>query len=316
MTGRRRPAPPPRADRGSVDPRWRRAPAYPPAGAVRRRRSRGGIAVLLLALLLLVLVGGLAVAVSGVATPERSTEGLTGEVADGELSYPRHSYEWANLQRNGDRLAYVHEGRVLSRVGVDVSEHQGAIDWQAVAGDGIGFAYIRLGYRGTSTGALARDARFSDNLAGARAAGLDCGVYVFSQAISEEEAREEARMALDALGGAALQLPVAFDFEIAAAGTGASRAKGLSRDQMSSIARAFAREMKAGGYDTVIYGNAADLGRYRMSDLVDYPLWWAEYGTPVPTTRSRFSLWQYTNEGSVAGIRGSVDLNIDLTQAQ
>lgn len=210
---------------------------------------------------------------------------------------------------------YVRDGQVVSRLGVDVSENQQLIDWEAVAADGIEFAYIRLGYRGTSEGGLYLDAYFERNLEQARTAGIDCGVYFFSQATSPDEAREEARFVLEHLGGATLQYPVAFDSEEAAAGTGRSRTAGLSDAEMTAIAQAFFSEISAAGYGTMLYGNAQDLGRYDSNLLAASPVWWAEYGMPVPTARLDFTLWQYSNEGSVAGIPTKVDMDIDLSGA-
>jgi hypothetical protein len=120
-------------------------------------------------------------------------------------------------QENG-RMAYTRDGETWAKAGVDVSDHQGYIDWDAVAEDGIGFAMIRAGYRGATEAELYQDDYFEYNLQFARAAGLECGVYFFSQAISEEEAREEAQFVLALLNGAELAYPVVFDYEQNAAG--------------------------------------------------------------------------------------------------
>lgn len=227
---------------------------------------------------------------------------------------PRNQYRWTGLERTNDRLAYTVDGRVLSRVGVDVSSNQGAVDWNAVANDGIEFAYIRLGYRGTATGVMMIDENFEANLQGARAAGLDCGAYYFSQAVSVEEAREEVQAVIDQLGGRPLQLPVVFDSETSAAGTGVSRTADLDSQQISDIALAFCERIEAAGYRPMVYGNASDLGRYDLLRVMEHPLWWAEYDAGVPTTILDFKVWQYTNKGSVKGISGSVDLNIEMSR--
>lgn len=239
---------------------------------------------------------------------------VEGEGAKALPSLPRNQYRWTNLERSGDRLAYAVDGQVLSRMGVDVSSNQGAVDWNAVANDGIEFAYIRLGYRGTATGTMMIDEDFEANLQGAQAAGLDCGVYYFSQAISVDEAREEAQAVVDQLKGRSLQLPVVFDSETNAAGTGTSRTADLDNEQMSDIALAFCESIEAAGYKPMVYGNASDLQRYDLFRIMKYPLWWAEYDATVPTTILDFKVWQYTSKGSVKGIPGSVDLNIEMSR--
>ena len=95
-------------------------------------------------------------------------------------------YDWAGLERDGDRLAYYEQGALHSRLGIDVSSHQGTVDWEAVAADGIDFALVRLGNRGYSEGSLHVDEQGAANLDGARAAGLDVGTYFFSQATTVE----------------------------------------------------------------------------------------------------------------------------------
>ncbi|MDD7369035.1 MAG: glycoside hydrolase family 25 protein [Berryella intestinalis] len=239
---------------------------------------------------------------------------VEGEGAKALSSLPRNQYRWTNLERSEGRLSYTVDGQVLSRMGVDVSSNQGAVDWNAVANDGIEFAYVRLGYRGTATGTMMIDEDFEANLQGAQAAGLDCGVYYFSQAISVEEAHEEAQAVIDQLKGRPLQLPVVFDSETNAAGTGTSRTADLDNEQMSDIALAFCERIAAAGYQSMVYGNASDLQRYDLFRIMRYPLWWAEYDAAVPTTILDFKVWQYTSKGSVKGIPGSVDLNIEMSK--
>ena len=105
-------------------------------------------------------------------------------------------YDWSGLERSGDRLAFRENGEVRSQFGVDVSDHQGAIDWSAVASDGVDFAFVRVGNRGYTEGALYADARYAENIDNATSAGLDVGAYFFSQAVTVEEAREEAEFVL------------------------------------------------------------------------------------------------------------------------
>ena len=229
-----------------------------------------------------------------------------------EASSYESPYDWANLDRTEGRYAYIVDGQVKSRLGIDVSESQQDIDWQAVAGDGIDFAMIRLGYRGATEGDLYLDASYWSNIDGARSAGIDCGIYFFSQAITEEEAVEEAEFVLDCLGGTALEYPIAFDSEVVT-GAQTGRTAGLSRDEMSAIADAFCKRVEQGGYDTLVYGNAGDLSRYSGSVVGDGGIWWAEYDASQPSHYLDIAMWQYSNAGAIAGISTNVDMNIDLS---
>ena len=221
-------------------------------------------------------------------------------------------YNWSNLVRENGRLSYVVDGKCLSRQGIDVSEAQGEIDWQAVADDDIDFAIIRIGYRGTTEGKLYTDATFDANIDGAIDAGLDVGVYFYSQAINEEEAREEAKHCLYEINGRELQYPVAYDHELTENRN--ARADGLSEEQASANAKAFCDEIEKGGYKAMIYGNEWDNDRHGHDEQTEYPIWHSEYGS-LPVLDYDFTLWQYTNQGTVAGVNSVVDMNIDLSAA-
>lgn len=240
-------------------------------------------------------------------------DGETASVSGGATPYVS-PYDWeTGLSRTGDRLTYTEGGTVKSQVGVDVSEHQGAIDWQAVAGDGIDFAFVRAGSRGYTEGGLYADARFAENVDGAEAAGLEVGVYFFSQATSVEEALEEAEFVLELLDGRDLALPVAFDHERVAEAGG--RANGVDGKTLTAAASAFCARIEEAGYDAMVYGNASDIARYDAADLGGYPIWFAEYDAAVPHAQFDFAVWQYTNAGTVAGISTAVDLNLRMTDA-
>lgn len=220
-------------------------------------------------------------------------------------------YDWDALARDGaGRLTYSEGGAVASLAGIDVSEHQGAIDWEAVAADGIDFAMVRIGNRGATEGALYLDERAADNLAGARAAGIAVGAYFFSQAVSDDEAREEAAFVLEHLDGAPLDFPIAFDQEPVHGMEG--RANALSREQLTRNARIFCEAMEAAGYTPMVYGNKQDVAKLDRSALADWEFWFAEYGAARPSAQFDFRMWQYANDGEVAGIATRVDLNLWL----
>ena len=198
-----------------------------------------------------------------------------------------------------------------SRLGVDVSEYQGDIRWQQVAQTDVEFAMIRVGFRAWgSLGELHTDAKALQNLSGAGAAGLKMGVYFFSQAISEEEAREEARFVLGLLDGMPLDLPVVFDWENVPAED--ARTANMTPALLNACAQAFCQEIAAAGYRPMVYFNL-DFAK-RMYDLqalqesgLDF--WLAMYSSTM-NYPYRLNMWQYTSEGTVAGIDGYVDLNL------
>ena len=221
-------------------------------------------------------------------------------------------YDWSNLEWDGERAVYMEDGQPTSRTGIDVSVHQHEIDWQAVADDGIEFAFIRVGYRGYTEGALHVDDYFEANLTGAREAGLDAGAYFFSQAITPEEAVEEAEFVLEQLGGRTLDLPIAYDHEPIAEADG--RANGIDAETLAACTDAFCQRIEEAGYDTMVYGNAQIIAMSHGAINDARPVWLAEYHALAPTAQFDFAIWQYSSTGSVAGIETDVDLNIIMPE--
>lgn len=192
--------------------------------------------------------------------------------------------------------------------GIDVSEHQGQIDWEAVAGSGISFVFIRLGYRGTTEGEIHIDPRFEENLTGAQTAGLKTGVYFFSQALDEREAIEEADFVTDTLNGRRLELPVMFDWEPVDREN--SRTEGAEKRVVTVCAEAFCRRAAASGYAAGVYFNRQQgYYSYDLSRLKDLAFWVSEPGER-PTFYYAFRFWQYSFTGSVPGIGTVVDRNL------
>lgn len=267
---------------------------------------------------LLALIGLIAILVAsvvalGIQTCSLSRQ-LETEPVEETWSCP---YDWNNLETlSNGMLAYYVDGQLASEAGVDVSEHDGAIDWQTVKASGVDFAMIRLGYRGYGTeGTIVLDSYFLDNIVGAKEAGLKVGVYFFSQAITAEEAREEARYVIDQLKqvGVELDYPVAFDQEPITNGD-VARTDGISNSQLTENAIAFCQEIERAGYTPMIYGNQHDLAKLDLTgELAAYDVWLAEYETDAPTAQTDYVMWQYTENGTVSGIptsAGWVDLNI------
>ncbi len=216
------------------------------------------------------------------------------------------TYDMAHLYYENGRAVYEDE-HYVGVTGIDVSEFQGEIDWKAVKDDGVDFVMIRLGFRGSGNGALVLDSRFKENLKGARKAGLDVGVYFFSQAITPEEAIEEARYVMKHIRGKGVHYPVAFDMEPI---DGTERAAKLKKEEKTAIADAFCQVINRNGHTPMVYGNPKWMRKHiDLSYLEDYDKWLAHYADST-TYKSDFTMWQYTDSGSVAGIYGPVDMNL------
>ena len=192
------------------------------------------------------------------------------------------------------------------QVGIDASSHQGTINWSMVKAAGVDFAIIQVGYRGYTGGGLYRDPYFVENMEGAKAAGLQVGAYFFSQAITQEEAVEEAQFVLNCLEGYALDLPLFFDWEYIAAEARTDHILGYS---VGDFAASFCDEIEKNGYTPGVYFNKS-LGYRILPRVWQYELWYAEYNAPSPSFFYQFKTWQYTQTGTVPGITGNVDLNI------
>ena len=195
--------------------------------------------------------------------------------------------------------------------GIDVSEHQQEIDWAAVAADGVEFAIIRTGYRGYTEGALFEDACFRANIQGALAAGLQVGVYFFSQATTPQEAVEEAHFLLEQIAPYSVALPVAYDWETIQ--TEPARTDGMSGAEVTQCALAFCREIRAAGYQPAVYFYRS-LGylEYEL-DALENVVFWAGAPGETPDFYYRHEIWQYSFTGQVDGIAGDCDLNLYFT---
>lgn len=192
--------------------------------------------------------------------------------------------------------------------GVDVSVYQGEIDWQTVADAGVDFAIIRVGYRGYSQGAIQPDANFQKNMEGALKAGLDVGVYFFSQATTVREAEEEADYVLEAIRNYPVTYPVVFDWEFIDGQQ--ARTDEIDGERMTECAKTFCELVRAGGYTPMVYFNQEQgYLYYQLDQLDEFSFWLAEYDEK-PDFFYNFAMWQYTHTGTVPGIPGNVDLNL------
>ena len=226
-------------------------------------------------------------------------------------SLKMHSYDAANLnQMENGEYQYLQDGVVVSRKGIDVSRHQGAIDWNLVAGDGVEFAFIRVGYRGYGSGKMVEDEYFQDNIQGAIQAGIKVGVYFYSQAISREEVLEEAEFVLEKIAPYKIDCPVVFDVEKVADAGGSMN--GISVEDMTAFTALFCETIENAGYRPMIYHNT-EMGvmMLGLEALEGYDKWFAAY-SDVFYYPYEHRIWQYSQTGRVQGIQGDVDLNISF----
>ena len=194
--------------------------------------------------------------------------------------------------------------------GIDVSEHQHEIDWAQVAASGVDYAYVRLGYRGYTEGGLFEDPYFRANVEGALANGLQVSVYFFSQAISVQEAIEEAEFVLERIKDYNITLPVVYDWE-KINGETAARTDNLDFSILNDCAVAFCDTVKNAGYASAIYFNR-HLGYYGydLSRMTDYDFWFALPESPFPNFYYAVDMWQYSFTEQVPGIAEPTDMNL------
>ena len=220
-----------------------------------------------------------------------------------------HVEENLNILETGE-YQYVKDGQVISHKGIDVSKHQGEIDWQQVAEDGVEFAFIRVGLRGYGTGKLVEDEYFEQNVQGALSAGIKVGVYIYSQAINEEELLEEANLVLEKIAPYRIECPVVFDVEKVSGSNG--RMNALSLEERTNLTLLFCQTIENAGYKPMIYHNM-EMGALMLDleTLEDYDKLFAYYNPDFYYTYE-YKIWQYSHKGSVKGIRGEVDMNISF----
>ncbi|MCL2254727.1 MAG: glycoside hydrolase family 25 protein [Lachnospiraceae bacterium] len=238
-------------------------------------------------------------------------------IADGKYYFipildelKKHSYNTDNfvLDDNGILAYHDDDGNIISQKGIDVSRYQETIDWGKVANDGVDFAIIRVGFRGSSEGTLVVDTYYEGNMKGALDNGVDVGVYFFTQALNEAEAIEEAEFVLEHIAEYDVKYPVVIDVE--AIDTRNPRTQFMTQEEWTNITIAFCERIKEAGYTPMIYGNLRSFFlMLDMTRLEDYEKWFAFF-RPQMYFPYEHSIWQYTAKGTVAGIKGEVDLNV------
>ena len=280
-------------------------PLYPrrPQRRTKKRSRR-------LALLILLLIAIIAAVAAGVLIYRAQHS-----IIKNELGLRNIEIDLSQLQTGGTFYAYENSADdVITSVGVDVSTYQGTVDWAAVKDAGVDYVIVRAAYRGYETGKIVPDDLYEQNIRGAVDAGLHVGVYLYSQALSEDEAREEADYLLGLIEGLPVDYPVVYDQEEYTADL--ARTDGLTGEQATLNALAFCERVYDAGYIPMIYtNNDWAQNMYDMERLDHYPIWYADY-TAAPSLTGGFAMWQYTDSGQVPGVTGPVDLNLLFLPAE
>lgn len=223
---------------------------------------------------------------------------------------PKSTLDVTNLESQKNIMKYFTDGKQTSYMGVDVSKYNSYVDYNALKNAGVQYVMIRVGARGYQSGKISMDEYFADNIQQATQAGLPVGLTFYSQAVSVQEAQEEAQTVLGSIGSYKITYPIAFDMEHADNDT--SRIDTLTVDQKTAITKAFCDAIKKAGYVPIIYGNKEWLIKeINLTKLTDYDVWLSQQ-EDTPDYPYKFSMWQYSASGTIDGISGNADLNISL----
>ena len=224
----------------------------------------------------------------------RSGSKWYGDEVHGNSTVTDDFYKYFSVSNDGDSHK---EGAAMK--GIDVSVHNGNIDWNRVKKAGIQFAILRAGYgRVTSQ----KEKQFENNYAGAKNAGIPVGAYWYSYATTPEEARLEAEVCVSILAGKQFEFPIYFDQE-------EKKTLDTGKANCSAMVRAFCEVLEKNGYWVGLYTSRSVLNTHIEDDIkTRYALWVAEWGSKLNYSGA-VGIWQYSDKGSVDGITGNVDLD-------
>lgn len=228
---------------------------------------------------------------------------------------PKNDYDHTSFVLQSGRMAYYSDGKEVSYLGMCVDKYDDYVDFNAAKNDGIDFVMLRVGARGYGTGSITLDEYYADNLSRASQAGLDIGLYFTSQAVTVEEAAEEAVALVSAIADYKITYPLAID--IGFVSNDSSRIEKLSKTEKTAIIRVFADAIKAAGYTPAIHADKEFLIKeIDLSKFTDVDIWLDNPGD-LPDYPYAFTMWEYSDNATVDGVRGYSDLTIsfiDYTQ--
>jgi GH25 family lysozyme M1 (1,4-beta-N-acetylmuramidase) len=224
----------------------------------------------------------------------------TKEEVDLDNDIDRNTYDYSNLTSKSPLMTYSVDGKVVSKCGVDISANSGDVDFSKLKNAGVDFVMIKIGARGYSSGNIVMDANYEDNLAAAKKAGLNIGVYFCSQAVSKSEAKEEADVVLDAIEKYTIKYPVAYVMENVT--DDMARIEALDSSDKTQVAKSFMDRIENSGYTPMLYGDLEWLmTNVDMSKLSDYDVWYAQ-DSSKPDYPYEFTMWQYSSSATIKGI--------------
>lgn len=207
-------------------------------------------------------------------------------------------------------MSYYINGKEASWFGVDISSKQGVVDFKKLKKAGCDYVMIKVGGRGYSSGEIVLDEKLKDYMTGAKNAGLDIGVYFFSQAITKDEIEEEVQTLLEAIKDYSVNYPIVFDMEEIEGDM--ARVDSLDIDSRTSLAKQFLDDVKKAGYTPMLYGNKEWLvTKIDLEALSDYDIWLSQEAD-TPDYPYEFTMWQYDKEGTISGISEKTGMNISF----
>ena len=241
------------------------------------------------------------------------------DLNDGRMTIPYYDIPTCTYKlqdfKSGANGTIVYEGGD-SYVGINVNYKMGDIDWNQVAESGVDFAMIRVGYRGNENGSIVLDSKFQENITGATEANIPVGVYFYSKAVTNEEADAEATFVLEQIRGYNVTWPIAFFWEYDTNDDGTqdqnSRTIACNGDQVTGFISTFCNKVEMAGFNSCYYATKSmAYDTLDLSQLGKFDLWYAEF-RERPSFYYNFGMWQYTQEGTVSGISGSVPITLSF----
>lgn len=224
---------------------------------------------------------------------------------------PLYTYDFTNIKITAGKMEYFQDGEKVSRLGVDLSKESGNVDFEALKNAGVDFVMLKLGSRGYETGLLTLDENFVSNITKAQSAGLEVGVYFFSQAVTDAEAQEEAKFVVDNLTPYKINYPIAYDMEYIA--NDESRIEILGAKEKTEAAQAFLSYLEKEGYDTLLYGTKNWLlGELEPEELLTKYDVWLNDQTPIPDYPYQFRMWKYAIRQKISGVENETSYIISF----
>ncbi len=290
------------------------------------RATKKNLFMAAIAVLVLAVVGvAIYVTLQGPKTPDNSGTQVVGsgeegkivinDLNDGEMSipkynYPVNAYDVGLFTNNQGIIRYGED----SAIGINVTSKNGDIDWEQVKQSGVEFAMIRVGYRGRNKGDRTEDDKFVQNIEGATAAGLDVGVYFFSQAVSVQEAEQEAQFVIEKIQPYQVTYPISFNWEFVAPSSDGRepRTKDCTPSEITSFAKAFCSTVSKAGRTAMFYTDKElAYNYYNLDELSSNQIWYSEFAEK-PAFYYDFKIWQYSELGTVSGISGNVKMSLAM----